>query len=336
MANSISQTKNFSLALPITQKARMVAQQFASVKLPPRKAEQVWLNTIAVCVVNDYLQMMGIPTNLEASDSWHPVVRLCSDVADLEVTGVGRLECRPMKADWQICYVPPEVCEDRVGYIVVQLDEPFREATVLGFTQGFALDSRAPAQTAVKELPITQLQAPEEMLAHLHQLRQSVAVAKHQTPVNLSQWLLHMFESGWQPVEALLAPAQTNLAFSFRGTDNLEKTDPHHLEGRIRGAKVIDLGVQLSGYSVALFLEIEPESAQKTDIFLQVHPTGSQVYLPPLLQLTVLDETGMIFLEAQARRADNYIQLKFSGQPGEQFSVKVALGDVSMTEKFVI
>jgi hypothetical protein len=41
-------------------------------------------------------------------------------------------------------------------------------------------------------------------------------------------------------------------------------------------------------------------------------------------------------MEAQARSADNYIQLQFSGMPGEHFSVKVALGDASIIEDFVI
>ncbi len=330
MANSTNQTKDFSFALPITQKARRIAQEFASAQLPPQKAEQVRLNTIAVCVVNDYLQMMGIPTNLKASDSWHPVVRICGDIADLAVTGVGRLECRPMRADRPTCYVPPEVWEDRIGYVVVQLDEPLREATVLGFAKTAAMD----------ELHISQLQAPEDLLTHLNQLRPPTiatkSVAGHQALVNLNQWLLQVFEGGWQPVEALLAPAQTDLAFSFRGADSFRKTDSDYLEGGVRRAKLIDLGVQLAGYFVTLFVEIKPESARKTAILLQIHPTGSQTYLPPLLQLTVLDESGAIFLEAQARRADNYIQLQFSGKPGERFSVKVALGGVSMTENFVI
>jgi hypothetical protein len=330
MANSTSQTKDFSFALPITQKARRIAQEFASAQLPPQKAEQVRLNTIAVCVVNNYLQMMGIPTNLKASDCWHPVVRMCGDIADLEVAGVGRLECRPMRADRPTCYVPPEVWEDRIGYVVVQLDEPLREATVLGFAK----------TVAIAELPISQLQAPEDLLTHLNQLRQptidSKSVTGHQTLVNLSQWLSQVFEGSWQPVEALLAPAQTNLAFCFRGADSFSKTDSDYPEDRVRRAKLINLGVQLAGYFVALFVEIEPESDEKTAIRLQIHPTGSQTYLPPGLQLMVLDESGAIFLEAQARHADNYIQLQLSGKPGEQFSVKVALGEVSMTENFVI
>jgi hypothetical protein len=50
----------------------------------------------------------------------------------------------------------------------------------------------------------------------------------------------------------------------------------------------------------------------------------------------VIEESGAVFLEAKARRADNYIQLQFSGTTGERFSVKVALGDVSITENFTI
>ncbi|HEY9822378.1 MAG TPA: DUF1822 family protein, partial [Candidatus Sericytochromatia bacterium] len=57
---------------------------------------------------------------------------------------------------------------------------------------------------------------------------------------------------------------------------------------------------------------------------------------PPSLQLTVLDESGATFLEAQSRSADNYIQLQFSGVPGEQFSVRVSLGDASILQDFVI
>jgi hypothetical protein len=67
-----------------------------------------------------------------------------------------------------------------------------------------------------------------------------------------------------------------------------------------------------------------------------VHPIGNQNYLPSLLQLIVLDESGETFLQAQARSADNYIQLQFSGEPGERFSVKITLNDVSIIEDFAI
>jgi hypothetical protein len=133
MSYNTNEMEDFALPLPITRMARRTAEEFANRQPTPQKAEQVRLNTLAVCVVNDYLQMMGIPTDLSVGDSWNPVVLLGADVADLEVTGVGRLECRPVRMHQQTCHIPPEVLSDRIGYVVVQIDESSLEATVLGF-----------------------------------------------------------------------------------------------------------------------------------------------------------------------------------------------------------
>jgi hypothetical protein len=320
MTHPTHELDNLSLSLPITQRALRTAQQFANEQPTPQKAEQVRFNTLAVCVVNDYLQMMGIPTNLEASDSWNPVLRLCANVADLEVTGVGRVECRPHLNSQPNCYIPPEVWLDRVGYVVVEIDELSLEATLLGFTQ----------KVAREELAMTQLQPIEDLIDCL------VAPQPQRAKINLSQWLLNTFERGWETVEMLLTPAESDLAFSFRSAPDSVMAEPELSNEFISRAKLIDLGMQLAGYPVALVVELQPESDRKTHILLQVHPIGEQLYLPPLLQLTVLDESGLIFLEAQARNADNYIQLQFSGVPGEQFSVKVSLGDASVIEDFVL
>lgn len=319
MKQQIEEIEDCSLTLPITIEARRIAQQFSRQQPIPEKVKQVRLNTLAVCAVNNYLQMMGIPTALASSDSWNPSVRLCANVADLKVIGLGRLECRAISTSEQTCYIPPEAWEDRIGYVVVQLDEARGECKMLGF-----------AKQAMRHLPIDRLQPLENLLLHLNQL----SIAKS-TVTNLSHWLKSTFESGWQTVESVLNPA-ADLAFSFRKADRDDKTDFNLAGNRTRRAKLIDLGMQLAGHSVALVVELRPESPQKTCILLQVHPTGNQLYLPPLLQLIVLDDSGAIFLEAKARRADNYIQLQFSGSVGERFSVKVALGEVSITEHFVI
>ena len=329
MSYSIHELDDFALSLPITQTARHIAQQFASEQPTLEKAEQVRLNTLAVCAVNDYMQMMGISTNLEASDSWNRVVRLCADVADLEVPGIGRLECRPYSRSQPACYIPPEVWSDRVGYVIVQIDEASLEATVLGFTQTVAEEA----------FPISQLHSIDDLIDHLYpsvQPEPPRTPAPQATRVNLSQWLVNVFERGWETVETLLAPSEPDLAFSFRSSPDLLMSDLGLSDRGIRRAKLIDLGMQLAGYPVALVIELKPESEHKINVLLQVHPTGNQTYLPPLLQLTVLDESGLIFLEAQARSADNYIQLQFSGLSGEKFSVKVALGEASVIEDFVL
>jgi hypothetical protein len=50
----------------------------------------------------------------------------------------------------------------------------------------------------------------------------------------------------------------------------------------------------------------------------------------------VLDIEGVSVMEAQTRNTNKNIQLQFSCEVGEGFSVKLALGDVSVIENFVI
>jgi len=315
MNNTTYELDDSAITLPISQIARMTAQQFANQQPTPEKAEQVRLNTLAVWVVNDYLQMMDIPTNLQASDSWNPVIRLCANVADLEIPSVGRLECRPVRLHQQTCNIPPETWEERVGYLVVQFDESLQEAKLLGFIPR-VIDER---------LPLTQLQPLEALIDHLA------------APfVNLSQWFAGIFETGWQTIESLWNLPELRPAYAFRSIETVEKNAPNQPESVTRRAKLIDLGIQIFNQPVILMVEITPETDQQTSIRLQLHATGSQIYLPPGVQLTVLDGSGEVFLEAQARKLDNYIQLQFRGTPTEQFSVKVTLNDTSITEHFMI
>jgi hypothetical protein len=337
MTFTTPELEEFAVAFPIVQAARETADAFASKQPTPEKAEQVRLNTLAVWVMNDYLQMMGVQTNLTGSDSWNPVMRLWSDVADLALPGIGRLECRPVIDTTANCPIPPEVWEDRIGYMVIQFDRVLEEAKILGFTP----------TANVEALPLTQLQSPEDLFDHLFELQQAAQavsapaalrstlqpVARPATQVSLSQWFAGVIDAGWQAVDALLAP-QLNPAFEFR-TRGLEQSESN-AEGRIQRAKTINLGIQLAEQPVALLVEIQPALSPEINILLQVHPTGDRQFLPPDLFLRVLDESGAVFREAQSRVADNYIQLQLSGQPGEAFSVQVAIGDASVTESFVI
>jgi len=319
MSNSTYQLDDFTLTLPISQTARITARQFANEQPNSRKAEQVWLNTLAVWVVNDYLQMMDIPTNLAASDSWNPIMRLCEDVADLEVPSVGRLECRPVHQHQQTCSIPAETWEERVGYLVVQFDESFQEAKLLGFVPNVATET----------LPLRQLQPLEAFIDHIAKLQQSPLV-------NLSQWFAGIFETGWQSVESLWNLPEFIPVYAFRSTETLELNTSNRAESITKRAKLIDLGIQILNHPVMLIVEISPEKDRQTSIHLQLHATGSQIYLPPGVHLTVLDSSGAVFLEAQSRKSDNYIQLQFRGEPTEEFSVRVGLNGVSITEHFRI
>jgi Protein of unknown function (DUF1822) len=322
MSNYTYQLDDFALKLPISQLARRTAQEFANQQPNSHKAEQVRLNTLAVWVVNDYLEMMDIPTNLQASDSWNPIMRLCGNIADLDVPSVGRLECRPVRLHQQICSIPPETWEERVGYLVVQFDELLQEARLLGFISSVATET----------LPLKQLQPLEAFIDHLDQLRQSPVSSL----VNLSQWFAGIFETGWQSVESLWNVPELRPAYAFRSTETVELNTLNRPESITKRAKLIDLGIQIFNQPVMLIVEISPEKDQQTSIHLQLHATGNQIYLPPGVHLTVLDSSGAVFLDAQSRKADNYIQLQFRGEPTEQFSVRVAINDTNITEHFRI
>ncbi|MCY7390786.1 MAG: DUF1822 family protein, partial [Leptolyngbyaceae cyanobacterium CAN_BIN12] len=144
---------DFALPLPITQIIRQTAQEFANQQPNPQKLEQVRLNTLAVLVVHNYLQLMEIPSSLTASDSWNRVLRLCADMADLQVLGLGRLECRPVLPNQTLCRVPPETWSDRIGYVVVELDEAAESAQLLRFV----------TRATTEELTLSQFRSPEEL-----------------------------------------------------------------------------------------------------------------------------------------------------------------------------
>ena len=322
MTNTTYQLEDFAITLPITQVACTTAQGFANQQPTSEKAEQVRLNTLAVLVVNDYLQMMEIPTELSAGDSWNPVMQLCANVADLEVSSIGRLECRPVGVNEQICSIPAETWEERMGYVVVQVDESLQEAKLLGFIK----------KVATETLPLNQLQPVEALIDCLAQLK----ISPVNTLANLSQWFIGQCEAGWETVESLLDLLEPRPTFAFRSTVIAEKTSLNESKTMARRAKLIDLGIQILDQPAMLIVEINPEANQKTSIRLQLHSLGSQSYLPAGVQLTVLDESGAVFLEAQARSADNYIQLQFRGEIEEQFRVRVSLDEMSMTENFMI
>ncbi|AKG20279.1 DUF1822 family protein [Calothrix sp. 336/3] len=312
--------EDFALSLPITQTAYQQAQQFAREQPTAAKAEQVKQNTLSVLVVNDYLQMMGINTDLSASDLWNPIVRLCADVSDLQIPEIGSLECRVVHSLTDCCYIPPETWEERIAYVVVMLDESQREGKILGFVP----------TVETEELPLNQLQPLEDFIDYLAELRPTSMASL----VNLSQWFSDVLTTGWQTLETLWNQPELSPAYAFRSVaQNLASEES---QGTVKRAKLIDLGIQIDNQLLMLIVELTPQTDGQTSIRIQLHPTSSQVYLTPGTKLTILDESGVVFLDAQARNNDNYVQLQLRGEPGEQFSVRVAYSDTSVTENFVI
>lgn len=281
------QSETPRLSLPISRAARHAAQEFAASQASTEKRQQVFLNTLAVYVVHDYLQLVEIVSDLGASESWDPVLRLCADVADLVIPGKGSLECRPIQPEQPVCVIPPEVWEERLGYVVVEISTDFRTATLLGFSP-----------IAAPELLIDQLEPLETLLRHV------------QPQVQLWQWLEGLFETSWQTLETYFQPAR----FAFR--DALPTSV-------VQKAKQFNFAQREAIFTVSI--------QRDRSVTLRVY--GDSV-LPPGFQMTVLDETGSLFLQAVSRTTDDYVQLQLRGQPGEVFSVRLSLGGQSFSETF--
>ncbi len=323
MVANFPNIEHIAIPLPITSETREIAYDFAAQQTTKNKAERVFYNTLAVLVVNSYLEMLGVATDLLKSDSWNPMMRTFDDVADLNISNLGKLECRPLKSSDISCHVPMEVWDLRLGYVAVKIDESFKKAALLGFTP----------QVATEELAISDLKPIEILIDRLHDLRASTA---NSSLVNLEQWFNNIFTPSWSAVESLLNPGQLTPAWEFRNAEfSPEKLSAtKETRNTIQRAKLVDLGIQLGDCQVVLLVEITPEDSGSIDVILQVHPSPDNIYLPETLRLKVIESSGEVFMQAQARSQDNFIQLLFSGQPKELFTVQIILNDVELTEQF--
>ena len=295
------------LTVPIGREIHGLAMQFAAEQATPQKGKQVYLNTLAVYAVHRYLKWLRVETDLSQGDCWDSGKRSLFDLADLVIPNVGKLECRPVLPKETVCWVSEEARVDRIGYLFVQFSERLETVQLLGFT----------TSVGTGEVSIGELRSLDDFICYLNQLLEQSKIQNLQFEINLSQWLHNIFPEIWQPFEEIYA--DRGLTLAFRTAD-------------VRRAKLIDL----AGYIVALVVTLKPGNNQKMGIQLRVYPGSDRIYLPSQLKLTIVTETGEVFREVMARNNDEFIQYEFSGQRGEQFSVRIGLGEVSVTQPFII
>lgn len=318
--------------VPLGLSGHRLAQQASAYQHEPQKAKQVYLNTLAIFAVNFFLKCMEIESNWKASDSYDPLLQTFLNVADLEVTGIGKLECCPVIAGTKMVYIPPEAWEERIGYVVVQFDASLREATLIGFIKTLE---------ETEQLFLNQLQPLEGLLDYLHELKSSVAaseaVSVDITLINLNQWFQNIFENDWRPLNQLHSQQADKPVFTVRSGELLQhKSNSSNPVVGISGCKVIDLGILISGHPFTLIVTFAPSAEGEVDILTQLFPARGQIYLPEGAELLIINAAGEIFLQTTARIWDNWIQLQFSVELGERFSIQVTFADASLTEYFVI
>ncbi|MEL6163872.1 MAG: DUF1822 family protein [Cyanobacteria bacterium J06628_3] len=307
--NSTTQKLNFTVNL--SYEAHSIAQE-CSKNIPSEKVQQVYLNSLAVFAVNHYLLCMGFETDYLEGDSRNPLAVQLMNVADLIVKDIGKLECIPILAETEVVEISPEVWEDRVGYIFVELNDSLKEAKIIGFTP-----------KAAAEVNLDKLDSLEDFLIYLTELEvvESVQVETTSDVINFRQWLDGVIDTSWHKLDELLKPQQLGLAFKN--------------EVSITRGQKIDLGMHLDKISVALVMKIMSENeSEEVDILTQVYPMG-EMALPEGIKLIVGDERG-VGLEVVSRQDDNWIQSEFSAESGERFNITVVYGDSEVKKEFEV
>lgn len=151
-------------------------------------------------------------------------------------------------------------------------------------------------------------------------------VVHREVLVNLSQWLNNVVDELWKTVQEVLDEERVELIFSHRSASSQT----------VLKAQPIVLGMPPNSHSLALVVAVIAQAGQERDICLQVHPIGSK-NLPESLKFVAIDTTsGQTIVQDKAGNYREWIQLNLNGQPGEEFSIKIEVADVSVTQSFVI
>jgi hypothetical protein len=88
-------------------------------------------------------------------------------------------------------------------------------------------------------------------------------------------------------------------------------------------------------YTVALILNIQPQSKAEFDVSIAVCNHQFNNYLPEGLELVIVDQTNRPVMIAQANQTET-IEFCFGGKLGENFSVEISLDEQFKVENFMI
>lgn len=153
-------TEDLTITIPITSAFRSSAQQFAAEQPTPQKTQRVYRQTLAVLAVAEYLQWQGYDAEPENRQSW--VTRALSDVADIWIRNVGRIECLVAEPSAETCEIPPEAQPERIGYLVTNVEE--KQVRLLGFAPMFD------PEDVPDEVELDELESLDEMVDYFHRL----------------------------------------------------------------------------------------------------------------------------------------------------------------------
>ncbi len=296
--------ERLTFTVPLSGADFKLAQKFSCEQKDADKSKQVFLNTLAVLAVNFYCQCLKVETNLEESTIGHYNRRILMDSADLKIDVLGKLECRPVLPNENICYVPSEVWSDRVGYVVVEIDEEAKKAILFGFVE----------QIETNELPLAQLPDIDNLVDLL-------LLAKNK------QLLERTFAKNWDnniSKRILDAKQQNFVCLNDPALPTIDKS----ITSPLYKAKYITLKRR----TFILFVRITPTKEGNFQLLVEVESDRGEK-IPSDLNLKLLSLSDQTLNASQTKRG-NYISLNYKLQLGESFQIQVKRAEEIHTEQF--
>ena len=329
-----------SVKLPIPSNALAYGKRISEPYDDHQVRQRVLYNAIAVVILHNFFEILGVKTRYEDSDLSNPALQLAADSSTLSYSTLGLLECRGLPHDDKVFPVPRETWRDRLGYVFVGIDPQSRTATIHGFL----------SQVINDEIHIQSLDNVEAMVHHLHLIEQAEQTTERTC---LSQWLEGIFQPGWETLEALILNRSSHLGYAFRGLGGATIEEIHNkpelTDGEMASrAKVLHWDAQDARLNssdlqqvhrpdpVVLVVKIYQHDPVIAHVLIQMHPFHTAQCLPPNMTLAILDNQNKSILEATSRPIDSYLHFPFKAKAGEDFRVKITLDEFEINEYFRI
>jgi hypothetical protein len=297
---------DLAIPFPISASFRHQARTYSTQYFTPNLQQRIYVNTLAVFVVDAYLRMLGFQTNLNQPKRWNVIQRLWSEANELELSGLGNLECCVITKDQEKFILPSDIVSNHIGYLFIEIADSEKEAMLIGFLPDFD------TQTANEQLKITDLQSMDDLIDYLSEKETSL---RAQTPaINdlslefaekkityLINWLNNIYEGDWQP--------------SMRDLKNATcKKD-----------------IPLAGQIFKMQLSVSQNSEELVTVRVIVQ--SENTFLSMGMQVSVPDESD-IYTETVDQPAD-LISIPLELSPGEEFWVELRLGETFVREYFI-
>jgi Protein of unknown function (DUF1822) len=314
-------------AIDLDRTAHATAAKFAAGQTSIAKGRQVYLNTLAVCAVRQYLSCVcQLDLDLSQGDSWQIELQSIMSVADLVIPNVGKIECLTLLPNTTKIPIPPATIDERIGYVIVQFGEDLTSVELLGFVDRFDLE------TSSIDIDIDRIQPLDELLDLIYT----------QQIDNLRELLAGIFTNGWEPILQGGGSANGNLIvapereFALRNTISLPNNTSYDSIRDFTASKMINLRANIANIPLLMMIGLGEEPDGRIKVRIRLHATGAVPMLPAHVKLTLQGEHGRVLSEIQYPEAMNFIQLQsFKLAPGTQFKIRVALDNSSFTESFV-